>query len=157
MIRSFSVSIAALFLAILTTNPVLAGCRGGTFVTFENNTKYCVWATLYYSYVMQAGWKIERAHEVVPRGSWSTWIAFNYPDLGPQIGTRAEVMNYTNVPCKGSPNVADVRSNEDVPRAKVNGNWQLAARKATINEANGRFTIGLGLGPYPQSASQCGI
>ncbi len=153
MIRRIFVLAASLFLAFLTTNPALAGCRGGTFVTFQNNTKYCVWATLYYSYTMQAGWKIERAHEVVPNGSWSSWIAFNYIDLGPQIGARAEIMNYKNVPCKGSPNVGDVRSNEDVPRVKMNGQWELSPRKATINDNNGRFTIGLDLGPYPQGSN----
>jgi hypothetical protein len=152
MIRRLLILVAALFLVLLTANPAIAGCRGGTFVTFQNNTKYCVWATLYYSYKMQAGWKIERAHEVTPNGQWSSWIAFNYIDLGPQIGARAEVMNYTSVPCKGSPNVGDVRSNEDVPRVKMNGQWELSARKATINENNGRFTIDLGLGPYPQGS-----
>jgi hypothetical protein len=156
MNRRFLVVAAALFLAFSTVSPALAGCKGGTYVTFENNTKYCVWATLYYSYTMQAGWKIEQAHEVVPHGQWMKWIAFNYIDLGPQIGARAEVMNYTSTPCKGSPNVADVRSNEDVPRVTMNNVWNLSARKATINENNGRFSISLGLGPYLQG-SNCGI
>ncbi len=143
-------------LLVAGTNPAVAGCRKGTFITFKNNTSYCVWATLYYSYVMQAGWRIERAHEVQPNGgTWMTWIAFNYPDLGPQTGARAEIMNHQSVPCKAAPNVGDVRANEDVPRGKVNGEWQLSPREATINGKPGNFSISMGLGPYPQSAMEC--
>jgi hypothetical protein len=38
----------------------------------------------------------------------------------------------------------------------MNNVWNLSARKATINENNGRFTISLGLGAYPQGGN-CGI
>jgi hypothetical protein len=147
--------IAILCLLAAGTNPALAGCRKGTFITFKNNTKYCVWATLYYSYVMQAGWKIERAHEVQPHDSWMSWIAFNYPDLRPQIGARAEVMNHQSVPCKAAPNVGDVRVNEDVPMAKINNEWNLSPREATINGEPGRFTIAMGLGPQPGNSTEC--
>ncbi len=148
------------FLFFGGTNPALAGCRKGTFITFKNDTKYCVWATLYYSYVMQAGWRIERAHEVLPNGgTWMTWIAFNYPDLRPQTGARAEVMNHQSVPCKAAPNVGDVRVNEDVPMSKwktAGGDeWLLSPRQATITGEPGRFNISMGLGPQPGNAAEC--
>ena len=157
MTRRLLGALTVLVILCATSLPALAGCRGGTYATFQNNTKYCVWATLYYSYVVQAGWHIEHAAEVVPGGTWRPWIAFNHPDLRPQLGFRAEVMNYTKTPCKGSPNLADLRQNEDVPMAKINGEWRLSPRKATITESGGAFHMSTGLGEYYQGDGRCGI
>ena len=149
-------SVLVIFFA--STLPASAGCKGGTYATFQNNTKYCVWATLYYSYQFQAGWKIEHAAEVVPNGGiWRPWVAFNYIDLGPQLGFRAEVMNYTKTPCKGSPNIADLRENDTIPRVKINDVWNLSPRKATITENGGKFNMSVGLGEYYQGDGRCGI
>jgi hypothetical protein len=121
-------------------------------MTFRNDSDKCVWATIYYSYQAQAGWHIERAHEVPPNGGeWMSLVKYNYPELGPQIGARAEVMN--TVQCKAAPTVADVRANENVTRVKMNNEWKFGAIKATITKPNGNYAIDMGLGAYPQG--QC--
>ncbi len=150
-IRTFAM-LAAISVFFAAVQPAHAGCRQGVWLTFRNDSDKCVWATIYYSYVMQAGWKIERAHEVPPNGGeWMSLVKYNYPELGPQIGARAEVMN--TIPCKAAPTVADVRVNEDVQKVKMNGNWEYGARKATITKTNGNYAIRMGLGAYPQN--QC--
>jgi len=137
-----------------TALPAHALCRQGVWLTFRNDTDKCVWATIYYSYKLQAGWHIERAGEVKPNGGeWMSLVVYNHPEIGPQIGARAEVMNYSAIPCKGAPNVGDVRVNEDVNAVKMNNVYMFGARKATITKTNGNYGISMGLGPAPQN--QC--